>query len=132
MTATVDRPTNLSIGGWTLISRTRIKNVTLAVMETSATSLSDIANYENSLIVKAAILWQLREAIHFNQLRFYCLMKSVGRVFHIATKRDPLGEGVVQFFTNTTKMPRGCGSFTAFPGDNSTMSKNCQEWGKVG
>lgn len=73
---------------------------------------------------------ELRADMGFEQMRFYCHKKIPGKVFHVATKTNSLGEAVIQYFTGkTTTPPQACDSFSAFPDDNSTLSLNCAEWG---
>jgi len=72
----------------------------------------------------------LRAAMGFEQMRFYCHKKIPGKVFHVTTKTNSLGEAVIQFFTGkTTTPPQACDSFSTFPDDNSTLSRKCAEWG---
>ena len=72
----------------------------------------------------------LRTNMGFEQMRFYCHKKIPGKVFHVATNKNPLGEAVLQYFTgNTTTPPQACDSFSTFPDDNSTLSRKCAEWG---
>ena len=65
----------------------------------------------------------------FSQIRFYCFKKKIGRVFHIMTSNDSMGNDVVKFFTNSDNLPEACGSFLRLPDDNSSLAVNCQEWG---
>ena len=68
----------------------------------------------------------------FEQMRFYCHKKIPGKVFHVATKANSLGEAVIQYFTGkTTNPPQACDSFSTFPDDNSTLSLKCSEWGST-
>ena len=72
---------------------------------------------------------QLRQDMGFSQIRFYCYEKLVGKTLHIMTKDTPEGELVIRYFTNSTLRPAACGSFTALPDDNSTVSQQCSQWG---
>ena len=45
------------------------------------------------------ILLQLKQDMGFDQMRFYCFKKSVGKVLNIMTKLNPEGEVVVNYFT---------------------------------
>ena len=40
-----------------------------------------------------------RAVMGFEQMRFYCHKKIPGKVFHVATKPNSLGEAVIQYFT---------------------------------
>ena len=73
---------------------------------------------------------KLREDTGFKQMRFYCHKKIPGKVFHVATETNSLGEAVIQYFTGKSiTPPHACDSFSAFPDDNSTLSRNCAAWG---
>ena len=75
---------------------------------------------------------RLRNDMGFKQMRFYCHKKIPGKVFHVATKANSLGEAVVRYFTGkTTTPPQACYSFSAFPDDNSTLSLKCADWGVI-
>ena len=71
----------------------------------------------------------------FDQFRFYCFKKKVGRVFHIKTALNDLGEAAVHAHTLTEieneDFPKACGSFEYFDDDNSSLSRNCSKWGRV-
>ena len=72
---------------------------------------------------------QLKKDMAFTQIRFYCLKKKVGRVFHVMTNNDAKGANVVEFFTESDTQPVACDSFTRLPDDNSTLARNCDMWG---
>ena len=68
----------------------------------------------------------------FQQLRFYCHKKKVGTVVHVMTNINPLGEAVVNYFVDDSLIsarPQACGSYTALPDDNSTLSEDCSKLG---
>ena len=65
----------------------------------------------------------------FSQIRFYCFKKTSGRVFHIMTSNDSMGNDVVKFFTTSDNLPEACGSFWRLPDDNSSLAVNCHQWG---
>ena len=92
-----------------------------------------LSNYKsNDHMLLAEGLLTLREEMGFDQLRFYCHKKDPGSVFHITTKKNPLGEAVVKYFIGLTNTPpQACDSFSTFPDDNSTMSRNCADWGTM-
>ena len=96
----------------------------------------EISNYTiNRQIVPTRVYRKLKEDMGFDQLRFYCFKKTVGRVFHIKTALNQLGEAVVQHFTvdsvNETNKPKACGSFEVFKDDTSVLSQNCSKWGQT-
>ena len=68
----------------------------------------------------------------FDEIRFYCHKINVGKVIHIKTNKDALGEAVVNFYTVNavdSNFPTACGSFTILPDDTSELSRRCNEWG---
>ena len=124
-------PFRCSLGGWLLIKRVKIEKTASNFTETEASDYRSFSNYKsNTMLLNLVIMTKLREAMHFDQLRFYCFKKLVGRVFHVMTNRNPLGEAVVTFFTNSSVQPQACESYTPLPDDNSTLAKNCSQWGK--
>ena len=65
----------------------------------------------------------------FEQMRFRCFKKTVGRKFHIVTNRDNSGNDVIKYFTaQTGKFPKSCGSYFPLVDDNSQLSHNCSKW----
>ena len=72
---------------------------------------------------------QLKQDMGFSQIRFYCFKKTTGRVFHIMTSNDSMGNNVVKFFTTSNDLPEACGSFWRLPDDNSSLAVNCHQWG---
>lgn len=90
-----------------------------------------LTNYSSNyhVLVMNGLL-DLRTDMGFEQMRFYCHKKNPGKVFHVATKKNLLGEAVLQYFTGiTTTPPQACDSFSTFADDNSTLSRKCAEWG---
>ena len=70
----------------------------------------------------------------FDEIRFFCYKVNVGKVIHIKTNKEALGEAVVNFFTvNPVEIvdnfPTACGSFVIMPDDTSEFSRRCNEWG---
>ena len=97
---------------------------------------SEISNYTiNHQIVPTGVYRTLKEDMGFDQLRFYCFKKTVGRVFHIKTALNQLGEAVVQHFTvdsvNEENKPKACGSFKVYEDDTSVLSQDCSRWGQT-
>ena len=90
-----------------------------------------LSNFDSNLhLLVTQGLLNLRQDMGFDQMRFYCHKATPGRVFHIATKTNPLGKAVVQYFTGITNTPpQACDSYTAFPDDNSLTSGSCMKWG---
>ena len=84
---------------------------------------------ENRIVDNDGLV-KLKQDMGFDQLRFYCRKKSVGRTFHIMTNNDTLGRNAVRSMIETF-LPRAqsCGSFTALPDDTSVLSQNCAKWG---
>ena len=120
----------LNVGGWTLIKRTKLRSSTPldASKRTSATDYRDLSNYHfNNQLVSSPVLLQLKRDMGFDQMRFYCFKKSVGRVLHIMTKLNPEGEAVVNYFTASPApaRPNCANSFTRLPDDTSKVSREC-------
>ena len=85
---------------------------------------------QNSQFVSINALKKLRQAMDFQQLRWYCFKKSRGRVFHVMTTHDAAGHRVLDYFIESPDSPaKSCGSFTRLPDDNSTLAQNCRQWG---
>ena len=93
-----------------------------------------IQNYSSGLVrVDTTAILHLKQLINFTQIRYFCRKKATGRTFHIMTKSDPNGERAVQYLTeNPSVQPSACGSFVAFPDDNSYLAPNCSKWGNDG
>ena len=98
---------------------------------------SEISNYTiNYQVVTGAVLEDLKQDMGFDQFRFYCFKKVVGRVFHVKTALNELGKAVVSSHTHPSfnkfdlaSMPKACGSFVTLSGDTSALSGDCQAWG---
>ena len=129
-------------GGWTLIKRTLLSTDGEASLLLKHQPIKDyigISNYSiNHQTVTATALGKLRSDMGFDQLRIYCFKKAVGRVFHIKTALNDLGEAVVHSNTiprfelgDLGYQPIACGSFETFNDDTSVLSKNCNKWGET-
>lgn len=121
-------------GGWTLVRRVNLtdgsfpsKNQQVKVLDYR----EQLQNYNsNDHVLSMNGFMDLRADMNFEQMRFYCHKKIPGKVFHVATKTNSLGEAVIQYLTGeTTTPPQACDSFSTFPDDNSTLSLKCTEWG---
>ena len=90
-----------------------------------------IANYrDNFLFVSINAIQRLSQAVHFNQLRWYCYKKKQNSVFHVMTKNNSAGHRVLDYFLKSARYPAtACNSFDRLPDDNSTLSQNCAKWG---
>ena len=122
------------LGGWTLLKRTTIPaNLSdfSTKKRTLATDYTSISNYlDNFLFVSKGGIEDLRQAIQFYQLRWYCYKKNQGSVFHVMTKNNSAGHSVLDYFLKNPNNPAAaCDSFDPLPNDNSTLSQNCAEWG---
>ena len=103
---------------------------------TPSTSTIKVDNYtyiseqiENRVVTTTGI-FKLKQDMGFNQLRYYCHKKSVGRTFHIMTNRNYYGYKAVRYaIENPSPRAKACGSFTALPDDNSKISQHCKKWG---
>ena len=121
-------------GGWTLIRRVKLTDGSLPDKDQQI-AVEDyreqLVNYNSNDHVLAINGFQnLKTDMGFEQMRFYCHKKIPGKVFHLATKKNSLGEAVRQHFTGISSTPpQACDSFSAFPDDNSTLSQKCAEWG---
>ena len=124
------------LGGWTLLRRTVIPaNLTafLAKRATISRNYTSIANYWDSfLFVSIRAIEELRQAVHFSQLRWYCYKRKQGSVFHVMTKNNSAGHSVLTYFLrrNPSHPVEACHSFDRLPDDNSTLSQNCNKWGE--
>ena len=120
-------------GGWLLISRFLMKTAQSASDETvqfnnSYKTILPKYNYNKHFLLRNG-LNQLKQDMGFTQIRFYCLKKTTGRVFHIMTNKDAKGAKVVNFFNTSDTMPAACNSFTRLADDTSLLAKNCDKWG---
>jgi hypothetical protein len=88
-------------------------------------------NNKNVIPTSGAML-NILQVIGFHQIHFYCHKKSVGRVLSIMTKNNTAGQQVVRYFTENAfvGLPKACGSFDKLPEDTSSLSENCDKWGK--
>lgn len=121
-------------GGWTLIAQTVFRNSTSFSPMVREKNFRMIQNYSSGIVrVDVTAIWQLKQLIHFTQLRYFCHKKSTGRIFHIMTKRDSHGERALRYLTEDPSVqPRACGSFETLPDDNSFLAANCAKWGNDG
>ena len=84
---------------------------------------------ENRIVLNMG-LQKLKQDMGFDQLRFYCRKKSVGRSFHIMTNNDTLGRNAVRsIIEKYLPQAKACGSFTVLPDDTSVLPQNCAKWG---
>ena len=99
--------------------------------DTLSTDYTSISNYlDNFLFISIKAIEDLRQAIQFHQLRWYCYKKKHGSVFHVMTKNSSAGHSVVDYFLKNPDNPAAsCDSFDTLPKDNSTLSQNCAERG---
>ena len=89
-----------------------------------------ISEQVENRIVNANGLTKLKQDMGFDQLRFYCHQKSVGRTFHIITNNNTQGRDVVRsMVVRFLPQVKACDSFTALPDDNSVLSRSCDKWG---
>ena len=123
-------------GGWTLIRRVKLTDGSPPSKEQQVglddykEQLKNYSSHDHVLKMKGFL--DLRADMGFEQMRFYCHKKIPGKVFHVATKTNSLGEAVIQYFTGkTTNPPQACDSFSTFPDDNSTLSLKCAGWGNL-
>ena len=125
---------SFSLGGWTLIAQTVFRNSTSFSPMVREKNFRMIQNYSSGIVrVDVTAIWQLKQLIHFTQLRYFCHKKSTGRIFHIMTKRDSHGERALRYLTEDPSVqPRACGSFETLPDDNSFLAANCAKWGNDG
>ena len=108
-------------------------------MLSSSTSLTDVITVSDYRMISEQVenrivdndgLVKLKQDMGFDQLRFYCRKKSVGRTFHIMTNNDTLGRNAVRSKVESfLPQAQACGSFTALADDTSVLSQNCDKWG---
>lgn len=93
-----------------------------------------IKNYSSGMVrIDVSAILQLKQLIHFTQMRYFCRKNSTGRTFHIMTKNDPNGKRAVRYLTKDPSVqPRACGSFVTLTDDNSFLAANCAKWGNDG
>ncbi|XP_028406449.1 uncharacterized protein LOC114528938 [Dendronephthya gigantea] len=118
-------------GGWTLVTNL-VVNQSKGMDVFLTDDYKQISEYKNQkLAISTYALHDLASNMSFNQLRFFCRKKTVGRVFDIATnKTNNLGQEVIKYFTaQTNTLPKSCGSYYRLPDDNSTMASQCAQWG---
>ena len=124
-------------GGWTLIKKLD-RTAGFPQPEIIGTYSNDyriLSDYKNaSLFLSPTGLKKLREDMGFDEICFYCYKVNVGKVIHIKTNKEALGEAVVNFYTvNPVEIvddfPTACGSFDITPDDTSEFSRRCDEWG---
>lgn len=122
------------IGGWTLLKRTKIpanlSDLSTKTMQMVSNYIA-ISNYTDDYVFVSIMgIRELRQAINFHQLRWYCFKKQQDSVFHVTTKNDSAGYKVLEYFLeNPSKPATACDSFDTLPDDNSTLSHNCDKWG---
>lgn len=117
-----------------MIAQTLVKNSTSFPAMIREKDFKMIQNYSSGIVrVDTTAILHLKQLINFTQIRYFCRKKATGRTFHIMTKSDPDGERAVQYLTeNPSVQPSACGSFVAFPDDNSYLAPNCSKWGNDG
>ena len=117
-------------GGWTLIKRTVLTSSTPVRDIIIVSDYRMISEQVENRIFDANCLTKLKQDMGFDQLRFYCRKKSVGRTFHIMTKNNTLGQNVVRsMIKKFFPLAHACGSYTVMPDDTSILSQNCLKWG---
>ena len=118
-------------GGWLLVYNVVI-NSSAPVRLTAETTFHGIENYHsNRMILSPSAMKQLRERLHFTQMRFHCSKPSTQRTFHVLTVANSSGEAVVSFFClQTNVFPKACGSYKKLDGDDSYLASNCSMWGR--
>lgn len=71
-----------------------------------------------------------RVDMNFEQMRFYCYKKILGKVFYVVIKINFLGEVVVQYFIGKIIILfQVCDLFLMFLDDNLMFFFKCVEWG---
>ncbi|KAK3740602.1 hypothetical protein QZH41_009720, partial [Actinostola sp. cb2023] len=118
-------------GGWMVI-----KNITLettnvlsnvTVLTETYRGLQDLGRYQ---WLDTSALKAMKKDLGFNQIRFYCHKASVGRIFHVMTTLNAKGYDVIRYFLESPNpIVTPCQSFNALPDDNSTLARNCEQWG---
>ena len=117
-------------GGWTLIKRTVLKSSRLPPSYQSVRDYRGISEQTENRFVDADGLTKLKQDMGFDQLRFYCKKKSVGRTVHIMTMNNTLGRDAVRSMIVVFKpRAKACNSFTALYDDTSILSRKCVKWG---
>eukprot|EP00794_Sanderia_malayensis_P012219 gene12219-13477_t len=120
-------------GGWMLVSNI-VSETTNGRAWSQSNSIATVSKYPSKAFgLSPSGLKSLQDLIHFDQLRFFCHKNHPGRTIDIATKKNHAGKAVVRYFTaRTNAFPTACGSYSKMADDNSMLSQNCIDWGKVG
>ena len=94
------------------------------------TSYREISDYQsNKMIITTSAMKELHGDLNFQQIRFHCRKRSVGRTFHVVTAANSSGNAVVQYFSGLTDVePVSCGSYVRMEDDNSELARRCSEW----
>ena len=93
-------------------------------------SYRGISDYHsNKMVITTSAMKELYGDLNFQQIRFRCRKRSVGRTFHVVTAANSSGNAVVQYFSGLSDVePVSCGSYVRMEDDNSELARRCSEW----
>ena len=121
-------------GGWTQIAN--IQQVNQQSFSLSSIRVDTPSELSNRLLLGenyALSAYGLRDFINSTgarQLRVYCSKPSTGRIFHIKSRNNTIGNKILKYFSDVTatELPDGADSFDTLPGDTSYLTSHVQEW----
>lgn len=87
------------LGGWLLITQFIEGNPSVLVQSNSYRRILPKYTINEHYLLRTGFN-QLKQAMGFSQIRFYCFQRTIGRVFHIMTINDSMANEVVKFFYN--------------------------------
>ena len=74
-------------------------------------------------------LKNLVESGLYQQIRFYCTSKNIGRTIHLKTLLNENGKKVLEGYAlSEIALVSSCGSFEVYSDDTSYVSRHCEEW----
>ncbi|XP_067039668.1 uncharacterized protein [Acropora muricata] len=116
-------------GGWLLVMNV-ITDSSHSNQLSVVTSYRGISDYHNNkMVITTSAMKELYGDLNFQQIRFHCRKRSVGRTFHVVTTANSSGNAVVQYFSGLTDVePVSCGSYVRLKDDNSELARRCSEW----
>ena len=65
----------------------------------------------------------------YKHIRFYCTSENPGKILHLKTLPNELGNNVLKAFAATPATSvSSCDSYEIYPDDTSYIATRCQEW----
>ena len=89
-------------------------------------------NADSDYFLKTSAVAKLQHLLKFSQIRFKCAKPATRKKIDLTTAKNNLGIQAVKYFTGQTgSFPKACHSFDVLPDDNSGLSKECSNWGRM-